>query len=392
MEFVMLSKIFKQFLQLESSSGILLIVATLMSTVIVNTSAYEWYQSFFNTMIAIKIGNFNIEKPLLLWINDGFMSIFFFLVGLELKREFMIGELKDKKIAMLPLICAIGGMIVPSVIYYLVNRNDAYALTGWAIPMATDIALVLGVLALLGNRVSNSLRIFLLAIAIFDDLGAILIIALFYTSKLSLSSLSIAGAAIMVLSLFNWRRVTSVAPYLLVGLVLWAAFLKSGVHATLSGVVLAFFIPLKSSIKDDISESPLEKLEHDLHPAVAYGILPLFAFANTGISLSGFSLDAFIHPITLGVFLGLFVGKPVGILLFAWIAIKLKFAKLPLEVSVRQVVGISILCGIGLTMSLFISTLAFEHTDSNHFIYDRLGIILGSLFSGLFGFLLLRSK
>lgn len=384
----MQSNLFKKFVNLESLSGLLLLGMTIIALILANSSAAVWYNELLNTMITIKVGNFGIAKPFLLWINDGLMSIFFFLIGLELKRELVVGELQDPKVVALPLICALGGMLIPALIFYFFNHNDSNAISGWAIPTATDIAFSLGILSLLGNRVPISLKIFLLSLAMFDDIGAIIVIALFYTSNLSILSLMIALLAIILLSLFNWRKVTSIAAYLFIGLILWSALLKSGVHSTIAGIVLAFFIPL--SIKNKhANESPLTILERDLHPVVAYGIMPLFAFANSGISLNGFSLTALFHPVTMGVSLGLFLGKPIGILLFASLAVRLKIAKLPEGVLWKEMIGVGFLCGIGFTMSLFISSLAFEHTNESHFVYDRLGILLGSFFSGLVGYLIL---
>ncbi len=314
------------------------------------------------------------------------MAIFFFLVGLELKREALVGELSDIKQILLPALAAIGGMIVPALIYAGLNYNNPTNLAGWAIPAATDIAFALGVLSLLGSRVPNALKVFLVSIAIFDDLGAIVIIALFYTSDLSLMSLMIALACLPLLYLLNKMNVVRLTPYLLIGLVMWAALLKSGVHATLAGVTLALFIPLRNL--HDPEHSPLEELEHDLHNTVAFGILPLFAFANAGISLAGTSLATLLHPVPLGIALGLFLGKQIGVMAAVFIAIKLKFAKLPTGTTTIQVYGAALLCGIGFTMSLFISGLAFGGIPSE---FDpRIGIMLGSLVSGLAGYLLLR--
>jgi NhaA family Na+:H+ antiporter len=304
------------------------------------------------------------------------------------KREFLVGELSDMSRVVLPVIAAIGGMAVPAIIYVAINWGDTNALKGWAIPSATDIAFALGVLALLGSRIPQALKLFLVTLAIIDDLGAIVIIAIFYTADLSLSSLLVAMSAIAVLFVLNRKGVLSLVPYLLVSLVLWAAVLKSGVHATLAGVVAAFFIPFKKEPGE--SQTQLERLEHDLHPSVAYGILPLFAFANAGIAFAGISVDSVLHPVPLGIAAGLFVGKQLGVFVFSWVAVKLGFARLPEAVGWLQLYGVALLCGIGFTMSLFIGSLAFEQGGPDYIVDDRLGILLGSLISGVLGYLVLR--
>ena len=316
------------------------------------------------------------------------MAIFFFLIGLEVKREVLDGELSEPSRVILPVIAAVGGMAVPAAIYSIINWGDSVAIQGWAIPSATDIAFALAVLVLLGSRIPNALKLFLMTLAIVDDLGAIIIIALFYTSDLSVISLIIAAVAIAILFLLNRSGVLALAPYLLVGLVLWAAVLKSGVHATLAGVLIALFIPYKAMPGEQ--QTQLEKLEHDLHPAVAYGILPLFAFANTGISFEGLTLQSLLHPVPLGIAAGLFFGNQLGVFGFSWIAVKLGVAKLPQGVNWLQLYGVAILCGIGFTMSLFISSLAFEQTGPDFKIDDRLGILVGSMVSAILGYLMLR--
>lgn len=316
------------------------------------------------------------------------MAVFFFLVGLELKREALIGELSDIKQILLPAVCAVGGMVFPALIYMAFNHGDSVSMQGWAIPTATDIAFAIGVLSLLGDKVPNSLKVFLVSIAIFDDLGAIIIIALFYTSELSLVSLGVAAVCLPLLFLLNRMNVVRLTPYFMIGLVLWAAMLKSGVHATLAGVLLAFFIPLRN--KKDPEHSPLEELEHDLHNTVAFGILPLFAFANAGISLAGTSISSLFHGVPLGIAAGLFIGKQIGVMLPFILAVKLKLAAAPKNTTVMQIYGVSLLCGIGFTMSLFVSGLAFGGIPEG---YDpRLGIILGSLVSGVIGYLILRAN
>jgi len=377
-----------EFLRLESASGILLLSAAVLAMLAVNSPADMWYDALLATIVEIRVGEFQIEKPLLLWINDGLMSMFFFLVGLEIKREFLAGELADPARVVLPAIAALGGMAVPAVIYATINAGDPVAIRGWAIPSATDIAFALGVLALLGSRIPQSLKLFLMTLAIIDDLGAIIIIAIFYTENLSVSSLLSAGIAIFGLFVLNRRGVLSLVPYLLVGLVLWVAVLKSGVHATLAGVVTAFFIPFRKEEGETLTQ--LEKLEHELHPSVSYCILPLFAFANSGISFDNITLDAFTHPVSMGIAAGLFFGNQIGVFGFSWLAIKLRIAKLPQDVGWLQLYGVALLCGIGFTMSLFVGSLAFQQSGSEIGVDDRLGILLGSLVSGIAGYLLLR--
>ena len=377
----------KEFLRLESASGILLMVATVLALVVVNSPAQDYYLALLDTPAQVSIGDFVVAKPLLLWINDGLMAVFFFLVGLELKREVLEGELSDPARIGLPAAAAVGGMVCPALIYSVLNWGDPVAMKGWAIPSATDIAFALGVLSLLGNRVPASLKLFLLTLAIIDDLGAIVIIALFYTAELSLLSLLTALAAVAGLFVLNRRNVVSVTAYILVGLVLWVAVLKSGVHATLAGVVLALFIPLRVP---DAQGSPLHELEHDLHPAVAFGILPLFAFANTGVSFEGLALADLIEPVPLGIAAGLFFGNQIGIMGICWLAIKLKLAGMPAQANWGSLYGVAILCGVGFTMSLFVSSLAFEQGGPDFAVDDRLGILVGSFLSALSGYLVLR--
>jgi NhaA family Na+:H+ antiporter len=384
----MVLKALKDFFQFEAASGILLMVAAILAMLVVNSPVSGLYDSLLDIPVEVRLGQFEIAKPLLLWINDGLMAIFFFLIGLEIKRELLAGELSEPSRVVLPVVAAIGGMAVPAVIYSAINWGDPVAMKGWAIPSATDIAFALGVLALLGSRVPSSLKLFLMTLAIIDDLGAIVIIAIFYTADLSVSSLMVAVAALMVLTLLNRLGVISLAPYLLVGMVCWAAVLKSGVHATLAGVLVAFFIPYKKL--PDEHETQLERLEHDLHPAVAFGILPLFAFANTGISFDGLSSDMFLHPVPLGIAMGLFFGNQIGVLGFSWLAIKAGIANMPTGANFLQIYGVSLLCGIGFTMSLFIGSLAFGQGGPDYQVDDRLGILTGSMLSGIIGYLVLR--
>jgi NhaA family Na+:H+ antiporter len=383
----MLSTI-KDFLKLESSSGVVLVAAAVLAMVIANTPAAGFYGLFIEMPVEVRVGPLHIAKPLLLWINDGLMAIFFFLVGLELKREILEGELSDVRKAVLPAVGAIGGMVMPAAIYIGMNQGDAVALKGWAIPAATDIAFALGILTLLGRRVPTTMKVFLVSLAIFDDVGAIVIIALFYTNDLSVSALSVALACVPLLYVLSRRGVAELVPYILLGLIMWVAVLKSGVHATLAGVVLALFIPLRD--RKDPARSPLRELEHDLHTVVAFVILPVFAFANSGISLAGVGPDYLLHPVPLGIAAGLFFGKQVGVIGLCWISVKLGIARLPEGVGWPGLYGAAVLCGVGFTMSLFVGSLAFEETDVNLLFDERLGIIAGSLLSGIVGYLVLR--
>ena len=377
-----------RFLRLEASSGILLLFAATLAMLAENSFASTYYEALLDLPVQIRIGDFEIAKPLLLWINDGLMAVFFFLIGLEVKREVLHGELSDPARVVLPIVGAAGGMMIPALIYAWVNWGDPVAMNGWAIPSATDIAFALAVLALVGSNVPASLKLFLMALAIADDLGAIIIIALFYTSQLSVLSLLVAALAVLGLFVLNRRGVLSLVPYLLVGLVLWVAVLKSGVHATLAGVLVAMFIPYRKAPGQELTQ--LERLEDDLHPAVVYGILPLFAFANTGISFAGLTLQSLLEPVPLGIALGLFLGNQVGVMGFCWVAIKLGLARLPSGANWLHMYGISCLCGIGFTMSLFISSLAFEASGSGTMLNDRLGILVGSMAAALLGFLVLK--
>ncbi len=375
-----------KFFKLESAAGIVLMFAAVLALVCANTPLSTYYELLLNTPVEIRIGRLEIAKPLLLWINDGLMAMFFFLVGLELKRELVEGELANKRNIILPGIGAIGGMLIPALIYLWFNRNHPASLSGWAIPAATDIAFALGVLSLLGSRVPTSLKIFLTSLAIFDDIGAILIIAVFYTANISLYALLVVAICIPVLMIFNRRNVENKSLYMLVGMVMWVALLKSGVHATLAGVLVAMFIPIRSVSG---GPSPLKSLEQDWHSVVAFFVLPVFAFANAGISLSGVGLTQLLHPVPLGIACGLFFGKQIGIFGLCWIAIKLGWTRLPEGMSWNSLYGTAALCGIGFTMSLFIGSLAFEETGVNIIFDERLGILLGSLVSGLMGYWIL---
>lgn len=376
----------QDFLKLETSAGFVLMAVALFALIANNSPLSGFYSSFLSTPVEVQFGNFEIAKPLLLWINDGLMAIFFFLVGLEIKNEVMEGELSTFDKASLPLFAAVGGILAPAAIYVFFNYSDPVLIQGWAIPAATDIAFALGILALVGSRVPVSLKILLLAVAIIDDLAAIIIIALFYTQDLSLVALGWGGIGTAVLFAMNRMGVMRITPYALVGVFVWACVLKSGVHATLAGVITALAIPLRA--KDPEQSSPLHRAEHGLHIWVAFLILPLFAFANAGVSLKGVSFSDLLAPMPLGIALGLFVGKQVGVFSMAWISVKLGLAKLPTGANWAQVYAIACLTGVGFTMSLFIGTLAFEGDETLNAV--RLGVLMGSIASGVLGYVLLR--
>ncbi|EJR5446672.1 Na+/H+ antiporter NhaA [Vibrio cholerae] len=374
-----MSDMIRDFFKMESAGGILLVIAAAIAMVIANSAMGEGYQAFLHTYVfGMSVSH---------WINDGLMAVFFLLIGLEVKRELLEGALKSRETAIFPAIAAVGGMLAPALIYVAFNFNDPAAIQGWAIPAATDIAFALGIMALLGKRVPVSLKVFLLALAIIDDLGVVVIIALFYSSDLSTIALTIGFIMTGVLFMLNAKHVTKLSIYLVAGLILWIAVLKSGVHATLAGVVIGFAIPLKGNKGE---HSPLKHLEHALHPYVAFAILPVFAFANAGISLQGVSLAGLTSMLPLGVALGLFLGKPLGIFSFSWAAVKLGVAKLPEGINFKHIFAVSILCGIGFTMSIFISSLAFGQANEAYDTYARLGILMGSTTSALLGYSLLR--
>ena len=379
-----------EFLRLEAAGGILLVLAGAAAMCVANSPWDNYYAGFLNLRAAIQLGPLEISKPFLLWINDGFMAVFFLLVGLELKREVLEGELSQLSQVVLPALAALGGIVGPAALYLSITGLDTPAQAGWAIPTATDIAFAVGVLSLLGTRVPNALKLFLLTLAIIDDLAAIVIIALFYSDKVSIVSLGVASACIAILGVINLSGVRRTAPYIVVGLILWAAVLKSGIHATLAGVVVAAFIPLGEN--QEPHSSPLRRLEHDLHPWVAYGVLPLFAFANSGVSLAGASLATLLQPVPLGIAVGLFLGKQLGVFVLSWLAIKTGLAKLPAQTGWLHVYGAALLCGIGFTMSLFINTLAFNEDAITAGGDGRIGIILGSLLAALAGYAVLRAS
>jgi len=376
----------REFFKLQASAGILLGIAAIVALLMENSPLAPFYDKILSTPVVFQVGALEIKKNLLLFINDGLMAIFFLLVGLEIKREILEGQLSTREQIVLPAVAAFGGLAVPAMIYAYINWGDSSAISGWAIPSATDIAFALGVISLLGSRVPESLKICLVAIAIIDDLAAIIIIALFYTDNLSLMSLGFGFIAIVILFFLNREGVTKLTPYILTGIFLWACVLKSGVHATLAGVVLALFIPLRAQNK--LGGSPARSLEHGLHPWVSYSVLPIFAFANAGVSLKGLSIEVFMQPITLGIALGLFFGKQIGVMVTTIIAVSIKACSLPKGVNWAQYYGMSLITGIGFTMSLFIGTLAFDDTSNQTAV--RLGVILGSLLSGTLGYTVLK--
>lgn len=374
----------QDFMKKETSAGIVLMIAAIAALIASNTALSGLYTAFLNAPVAVQIGDLKIAKTAVLWINDGLMAIFFFLVGLEIKREVMEGDLSSFDKAALPALAALGGMAGPALIYLAVNAGgDPAALNGWAIPAATDIAFALGILALLGKRVPVALKVLLLAIAIIDDLGAIIIIAMFYTSDLSPYALLLAGGAFIIATMLSRMEIKSLAPYVILGIFMWVCVLKSGVHATLAGVLIALCVPL--NVKE--GRSPLRRAEHGLHNWVSFLVLPLFAFANAGVSLKGLSIDQVMAPVPLGIALGLFLGKQVGVMTLSFVAVKLRLASLPNNVTWAHVYGLACLTGIGFTMSLFIGSLAFSGPDAMNEV--RLGVLMGSILSGVLGYVLL---
>jgi len=381
-----LSQRISELLKHEAAGGVLLLIAAAFALIIDNSALSNLYHSILQTPFVIGLGNLSLDKPLLLWINDGLMALFFLLVGLEIKRELIQGNLSTVRQAILPALAAIGGMAMPAIIYSIINQGDPVALRGWAVPAATDIAFAVGVLALLGTRIPIGLKVFLLTLAVIDDLGVILIIAVFYTAEVSLHALLVAGGAGVVLLALNKMGVNRLLPYILVGLVMWVAVLKSGVHATLAGVAIAFFIPLRT--KDPEQVSPLLRAEHSLQPYVMLLVMPVFAFANAGVRLIGLTADEIFGPVPFGIALGLFFGNQIGIMGVSFLIIKLKLCELPKSVTWLQLWGASALAGIGFTMSLFIGMLAF--TDPSYQASLRIGVLSGSLVSGILGYAILR--
>ena len=378
-----------RFLASGAVGGVVLVLATVLALVASNTGWSEGYQAFRSTTVTVAIGHWlELEKPLLLWVNDLWMAIFFLLVGLEIKRELFEGELASRSQALLPVVAALGGMVVPALIYCALNRSDPTALRGWAIPSATDIAFALGIALLLGRRVPAALRVFLTAVAIIDDLGAIAIIAAIYTHELHFAMLSAAGAGVVVLFALNRARVARLDVYLVVGLAIWVCVLKSGVHATFAGVITAFANPLQA--KD--GASPLRRLEHGLHPWVTFLVLPMFAFTNAGVSFAGVSWATLAEPVPLGIALGLVAGKTIGVYGASWLLFRRGVARMPAGATRRQFLGVSVLCGIGFTMSLFIGALAFEEVAEEYAAPLRLGVLGGSLIAGILGTLILLTS
>ena len=377
----------RNFLRLESSAGVLLVVATIAALLVSNSPLSNLYERLLSVPLMVALGDFVVNKPLLLWINDGLMALFFFLIGLEVKREILEGQLSSREQLLLPAAGAIGGFILPAGIYAAINWGNPETIDGWAIPAATDIAFALGVLMLLGSRVPIGLKMFLTSIAIFDDIAAIVVIALFYTQDLSLFALTAGVVGIATLVLLNRLGVTRIAVYATIGVIVWLCVLKSGVHATLAGFAVACTVPLRSG---DAGSSPLRHLEHSLHPWVAYLILPLFAFANAGVSFAGISVDALTGPVTLGIAAGLVFGKQLGVFGVVWLAVKLKLASLPKGSNWWSIYGVALLCGIGFTMSLFIGSLAFERGAFDQMVATRVGVLAGSVVSAAAGYLLLR--
>lgn len=384
-----MSTAIKRLLKNEATGGVILIIAAALAMILANNAGTQQaYQSILAMPVEFRFGSLDISKNLLLWINDALMALFFLMIGLEVKHELVSGSLATRERALFPLIAALGGMLAPGLIYAAVNHHHPLAIHGWAIPTATDIAFALGILALLGSRVPPALKIFLMALAVIDDLGAILIIAFFYTQDLSLTSLAVAGGAVVLLALLNRLGVRSLSLYMLVGMVLWVAVLKSGIHATIAGVIVGFFVPLKK----ENGHSPSVHLAHGLAPWVSWLILPLFAFANAGVSLTGVSIDGLLSSVPMGIVLGLFIGKPLGITLICWLAVKLRIAALPDGTRMQDISAIGLLCGIGFTMSIFIASLAFDAAHEEMVTLAKLGILTGSIVSAVVGYSLLRVK
>src|SRR6056300_85480 len=380
-----LSKPFKWFFQLEAASGLVLLIAAIIALVISNSSLSNLYFNTLNQYLFIGINDFGLKLSVHHWINDLLMAIFFFFVTLEIKREFIQGELSNLKKALLPIIGAVGGMVIPALVYVFINLGNSETLNGWAIPSATDIAFSLGILSLLGSRVPISLKVFLTALAIIDDLGAIVIIALFYSGDLSIKYLSLMLIAFILLLTLNKFGVKKFIPYLIIGAFMWFFTYKSGIHATIAGVLLASTIPHRIKEKDF---SLLIKLEHAISPYVAFIIMPIFAFANAGVSLEGLSLTSLLEPVPLGILLGLFVGKQVGVMVVSFIAVKFGVAQMPDKSSWLSLYGVSILTGVGFTMSLFVGNLAFAE-NIQYIDGVKIGVLAGSLLSTVFGYFIL---
>ena len=380
-------QLIQRFLKLESAGGILLLFSAAVAMLLANSPLSSQYNDFLNLPVSLQIGSFSINKTLIHWINDGFMAVFFVLVGMEVKKELFEGALSSYQQAIFPAIAAVGGMIVPALVYWFIAKQDPSLANGWAIPMATDIAFALGIMALLSKQVPLPLKIFLLALAIIDDLGAIVVIALFFSHELSVQALIFSGVSILTLVLLNRFRVSALCAYMVIGAILWASVLKSGVHATLAGVIIGFCIPLKGKK----GERPLHDFEHILAPWSSFVILPLFAFANAGVSFDGIDVSMISSPLLLAIACGLIIGKPVGVFGFSYISVKLGLAKLPDGIKFKQIFAVAVLCGIGFTMSMFLASLAFD-ADAGESVntLSRLGILLGSTISATLGYLFLK--
>jgi NhaA family Na+:H+ antiporter len=383
-------KVFREMVGHDAAGGILLILAAAIALIMANTPVNPFYEGILGLPVTLQIGTFEIAKPLLLWINDGLMALFFFLVGLEVKREILEGHLSSKDQIVLPGIAAVAGIAAPALVYVFFNKGDAVSMQGWAIPSATDIAFALGLFSLFGKSLPITLKLFLLSVAIFDDIGAIVIIALFYSQDLSTSSLAVAFAGLVALFLLNRFSVRAEAAYIIVGIIVWAAVLKSGVHATLAGFIVAWFIPI--NVKTEDGHPMLKQMEHGIQPWVAFLILPVFAFANAGVNLVGIGMDDLFNPVTMGIALGLFVGKQIGIFGACWLAIKSGITTLPKGTTWTQLYGVCVLCGIGFTMSLFIGTLAFENQDPDYLDSVKLGVLLGSIISAIMGSMIIAKS
>ena len=380
-------QLIQRFLKLESAGGILLLFSAAVAMLLANSPLSSQYHDFLNLPVSLQIGSFSINKTLIHWINDGFMAVFFVLVGMEVKKELFEGALSSYQQAIFPAIAAVGGMIVPALVYWFIAKQDPSLANGWAIPMATDIAFALGIMALLSKQVPLPLKIFLLALAIIDDLGAIVVIALFFSHELSVQALIFSGISILTLVLLNHFRVSALCAYMVIGAILWASVLKSGVHATLAGVIIGFCIPLKGKK----GEQPLHDFEHILAPWSSFVILPLFAFANAGVSFDGIDVSMISSPLLLAIACGLIIGKPVGVFGFSYISVKFGLAKLPDGINFKQIFAVAVLCGIGFTMSMFLASLAFD-ADAGESVntLSRLGILLGSTVSATLGYLFLK--
>lgn len=383
---LVITEAWRDFFRLESAGGVVLVIAAVVAVVLANSPWAGYYGDFLNTKISVEVADVGVSKPLLLWINDGLMAIFFLLIGLELKREVVEGQLSRPDQIVLPALAALGGLVVPALVYWYVNRDNPAGINGWAIPAATDIAFALAVLSVLGSRVPASLKIFLTTIAIVDDLAAIIIIAVFYSADLSTASLMAAGTGIIILFALNRLGVQRLAAYMITGVFIWFFVLKSGVHATLAGIVVAAFVPLKCEDK----HSPARHLEHSLHPWIAFAVLPIFAFANAGVSFAGIGTETVLGTVSVGIVLGLVVGKQLGVFGMTALAIGLGVAKKPEGTTWPMLYGVALICGVGFTMSMFIGGLAFEHGGFEQHAAVRIGVIAGSLVSAFAGWLVLH--